>query len=351
MLVESKRHEGRTPELARASTSAFRAARRIDSHAKSASRELQRATEFVDGLNWNVVRAESTKSQRRLGLEAIERQARRDPHSIQPWEIAIATTALRQSIEASERALQKYSESAGRSKLRQGKLPEDSYADRLLRLRDKHDNLLIVSNPIDQERVAYYLGELSSRASNTISLVRQNSCGSCGKRLSTYTIDRMLTDSHFTHCPKCRKILCQDSIRGFVPKKRVAAKVSAKLDWEVLPEGWWLNEDFIERLKVSRGRFASSGDVDRLLKIASLKPAATYEGLHLGRRQYFVFEFEHLTVAECWLNGNALYYCHDADWRVVFCLTKREALDAGARRLVHRGDWFDRVRSIVARTK
>jgi hypothetical protein len=254
--------------------------------------------------------------------------------------------ALEESIETSKQALRRYAQVSNHLKFVQRRLTDSDYARRI---RESHDNLLVVSSPIDQLRIDYYLKELNERGRNAIALVKRDSCGSCGRRLSKFTIERILSDSDFTHCPNCRKILCLDPIRGFAPKKRVPPRVSAKLDWEVLPEGWWEDRAFVEQLSIGSGRRLTRVELERLHKLASLGPLATYQGKHMGKRRYTVFEFGRVTLAECYLSGNALYYYLGADWKTVFALTKREALTAGARRLVHRGDWLARVREVIGR--
>lgn len=80
----------------------------------------------------------------------------------------------------------------------------------------------------------------------------------------------------------------------------------------------------------------------------ALGPKASYQGLYMGRRQYRVFEFDHIAFGECWVWGNALYYTREPDWQGVFVATKREALRLGAKRIIHRGDWLTRVRALIA---
>ena len=128
-----------------------------------------------------------------------------------------------------------------------------------------------------------------------------------------------------------------------------------QLSWEVLPPGWWRDPAYISRLQTEAAREGILLDINRLVKLASLSPRATYRGWYLDahtnsrRYPYHVFEFEAVAIADCQQFGNALYYAPVEDWREVFVLTKREALRAGARRLIHRGGWFERVQALVYR--
>lgn len=135
-----------------------------------------------------------------------------------------------------------------------------------------------------------------------------------------------------------------------VPASRMprVSPVIDVLDWTVLPPGWWRSGRF------SRGLFSKPNarellDIERIEFISDLVPAAWYEGRTLGTRQYFVAEFDGVVLAECPDWGNALYYCVGRnDWRLIFRRSKREALSLGAKRILHKGDWRKRIRSIVA---
>ena len=133
----------------------------------------------------------------------------------------------------------------------------------------------------------------------------------------------------------------------------VASSTTARLrlDWEVLPPG---------RLRhlISMAGFAGDGpggrhpdDISRVELLDSLGPRAWYEGSSLGNRVYLVAVFDGVVIADSQQFGNALYFfrCSGHEWQNVFQLDKSQALRAGAKRLVHSGDWKRRVRSLVGR--
>jgi hypothetical protein len=118
-----------------------------------------------------------------------------------------------------------------------------------------------------------------------------------------------------------------------------------QLHWEVLPPGWWKTS---LRTHVPRGTPREWPLwTNRIAFLEDLNPRAWYAGSHLGHRLYYVADYGNLAIADCPDFGNALYYTSSGDWRAIFRQTKREAILAGARRLVHRGDWQSRVRSLM----
>jgi hypothetical protein len=66
-------------------------------------------------------------------------------------------------------------------------------------------------------------------------------------------------------------------------------------------------------------------------------------------RQYWVFVFRGVAIAECASGGNALYYhlSTDEEWRQIFCLTKSEARKRGARRIIHSEQWRTKLHSLI----
>ncbi len=123
------------------------------------------------------------------------------------------------------------------------------------------------------------------------------------------------------------------------------------LNWEVLPMGFWRSwaaSNSKDNAGMPIGPL-STEEIERLSFLDNLGPRAWYEGSHLGQRIYYVAVFDKVAVADCLEWGNALYYCaaQNDKWRQVFRLTKAEALRAGAKRLVHSGDWKQRLKEVV----
>lgn len=128
----------------------------------------------------------------------------------------------------------------------------------------------------------------------------------------------------------------------------------AALEWEVLPPGWF--DRYSAGFGAPRtGPFESQPDVqlwERIEAVMSLGPNVCYNILKLSSRLYYVALFESVAVADSPDYGNALYWLPlDGDnWKTVLHQPKFAALRSGARRIVHHGDWKDRLRKI-AQTK
>ena len=124
-------------------------------------------------------------------------------------------------------------------------------------------------------------------------------------------------------------------------------KFYKKLSWEVLPPGWWRDKSQIEKLKKRLGDRQSQLFMERLEYIASLNPLKQYEGhSYLGSRLYYIFVFKKAILAECPMFGNAAYLLKGgkmASWQEIFVQTKRFALNKGATRILHMGDWKKRL--------
>lgn len=134
-------------------------------------------------------------------------------------------------------------------------------------------------------------------------------------------------------------------------RPRARAKIpanAARLTWEVLPPGWWRLQSSWSRKAGLGHALGRAGAVHRIEFISSFSPQKWYAGSHLGARLYYVAEFEGIAIAECAEFGNALYYVRGPNWRDVFRLTKRAALQAGARRLIHRGNWRARLTALIS---
>ncbi len=128
-----------------------------------------------------------------------------------------------------------------------------------------------------------------------------------------------------------------------------------RLRWEILPPGWWKDKDRLKEIKKRLGSRETNYFFERLKLIRKLGPKESYEGRsYLGNRLYFTFIFDGLVIAECPEFGNALYYLDGkkvASWKQIFSRTKREALKAGAKRLLHMGNWESRLKSLVGKVK
>ncbi|MCU1300680.1 MAG: putative phage protein [Candidatus Sulfotelmatobacter sp.] len=128
-----------------------------------------------------------------------------------------------------------------------------------------------------------------------------------------------------------------------------------RLPFTLLPKSTWDIQDVIEHYralskKLPAGLHGSRIDWSRLEKIKMLSPAKCYIGKDswLG---YVVFEFAgtERVVLECPIEGNATYLI-SGDWKAMIVRTKAEIRHEFADRytkLVHRGDWFSRVRAAL----
>lgn len=124
-----------------------------------------------------------------------------------------------------------------------------------------------------------------------------------------------------------------------------------KLSWEILPPGWWRDKTQIEKLKEKLGDRQSQLFMERLEYIESLNPLERYEGRsYLGSRLYYVFVFKKAILAECPMFGNAAYLLKGdkmASWQEIFAQTKKIALNEGATRILHMGDWKKRLSKVL----
>lgn len=128
-------------------------------------------------------------------------------------------------------------------------------------------------------------------------------------------------------------------------------RVYRKLNWEVLPPGWWTDGSQVQRVKERLGPHTQLF-IERIRYIESLDPLERYEGQsYLGSRLYYVFVFEKCVLAECPMFGNAIYIL-DRDrtdsWQDIFAKTKKEVLETGVKRVLHRGDWKRRLKGILS---
>ena len=130
-----------------------------------------------------------------------------------------------------------------------------------------------------------------------------------------------------------------------------------RVSWEVLPVGWSGNGRELERVKEllsgAQESLTQQLDRERLAFLDQLRPLESYIGTDsLGSRVYVLGIFDHHVVAECPLEGNALYVVEGTeDWRELFKHTKtdfRTIAKDRFKRIIHKGDWRSRLRKALS---
>jgi hypothetical protein len=122
------------------------------------------------------------------------------------------------------------------------------------------------------------------------------------------------------------------------------------LDWEILPPGYM--GTYLQRA-ANGGTAVERDRSERIAYLDELRPRRWWMGRSplKGKQRYLLAEFESCVVAESPVLGNALFtysFSGGAEsWQQVFCEEKRVAERLGARRIVHRGDWRERLRRAV----
>jgi len=123
-------------------------------------------------------------------------------------------------------------------------------------------------------------------------------------------------------------------------KPRMAVK---RVNWEILPPGWWADTKRIDFLRQKLGDKRVDILIERSKFIESLNPQNVYIGQsYLGGRTYVVYDFGNHVVAESPNWGNAVYVLSGEQakhWQAILSESKREALNKGAGRILHIGDW------------
>lgn len=121
--------------------------------------------------------------------------------------------------------------------------------------------------------------------------------------------------------------------------------------WRLLPRPPRDPLQFREYLRTHGvGASHSAEDLERLELVMSLGP----EQVALGEAEFlgyfaFIFDDSTLTVLENTLVGNAIYVL-DSNWQALSQRRKSELLNDGWQRIVHKGDWFERL-SLEVRTR
>lgn len=126
------------------------------------------------------------------------------------------------------------------------------------------------------------------------------------------------------------------------------ASRAKSLTWQVLPPGGWkkfLSSPYARHVDEAAPQFCP----ERLAVLDTFGPQEWYAGSQLGHTVYMVAIFDRFAVADTPERGNALYYCPvDAGgWKTVFQLAKAEALQGGARRIVHTAGWQMQVSKLL----
>lgn len=126
-----------------------------------------------------------------------------------------------------------------------------------------------------------------------------------------------------------------------------------RVEWEILPPGpgGEIPKGIIPGKNNNRKGKTKVRRMERIRALADLQPDAWAVGRYLGKREYLVALFEGLgwAVAECYTFGNAVYASPVDKWQEVFKGNKEEALEAGAQKIVHRGEWEVRLVGLLTR--
>jgi hypothetical protein len=163
---------------------------------------------------------------------------------------------------------------------------------------------------------------------------------------------------HYRLCERCRAGRAEGEPAHPPRAPATSEPAVMQVHWEVLPPGEWLIGSRGDEI-LGQGDERAEGELrERLALLDRLHPVRWWRGIPLkGGREYLIAQFANCVVAECPLFGNALYIYSigsgddNATWQRVFQHTKREALELGARRITHRGDWQTRLRDAVAGTE
>lgn len=127
--------------------------------------------------------------------------------------------------------------------------------------------------------------------------------------------------------------------------------VSELLSFEILPPGEWTLERTIQQYRRNENaiveKWGCSIDYSRIREIYKLEPDQRYWGTE-GFLGYSIYEFSRFekVVLDCPIEGNAVYLLYKDRWKNQSGLTKKEIRDnlrGEYRKIVHKGQWIDRV--------
>ncbi|MDP9476120.1 MAG: hypothetical protein M3R38_10635 [Actinomycetota bacterium] len=123
---------------------------------------------------------------------------------------------------------------------------------------------------------------------------------------------------------------------------------TGRLSWRILPPGELSVHNVLRHYDVLQQHNPHiSYERERINKAFSLRPDRCYVGSD-EFEGYIVLTFAHTprVLLECPVFGNAIYVV-DFDWRRLSRMTKQDLLSRdslGVTRIVHKGDWFSRVK-------
>lgn len=142
---------------------------------------------------------------------------------------------------------------------------------------------------------------------------------------------------------------------GDAASRSAILRSATRLTWVLLPPG----QLTVERLRSHYAELARrEPDVryepERIEKAFSLKPEQCY----VGRGEFdgyvvFTFAYTDKALLECPIHGNAVYIL-GRDWRRLARLSKGALLAGGiggATKIVHKGDWFARVKATLGKSR
>lgn len=128
-----------------------------------------------------------------------------------------------------------------------------------------------------------------------------------------------------------------------------------RLSFELLPPGSWDIEDVIQHYcreaeNLPSDLYGREMQYERLIKIKTLKPQKCYIGTELWLG-YVLFEFQYTdrVALECPIEGNATYVL-SGNWKQMVRHSKqyiRRYYSKKYTKVVHKGDWLDRVRNAL----
>lgn len=127
-----------------------------------------------------------------------------------------------------------------------------------------------------------------------------------------------------------------------------AVPSTGRLSWRVLPPGELSVNNVLRHYDgLQQHNPHISYERERINKAFSLRPDRCYVGSD-EFEGYIVLTFDHTprVLLECPVFGNAIYVV-DFDWRRLSRMTKQDLLSRdslGVTRIVHKGDWFSRVK-------